>query len=102
MPGPILTCIKPNSQLSREKEALSCIRRPREGGFHLAPDPNREIVGVVVDVRPFQPLAFLDVALEPRVLRKPEREIALVERELGGVCLPQTPEPPSPSSTSPF
>src|SRR5687767_9549981 len=51
---------------------------PAERSLHLAPDFDRGIVRVVVHVRPFQPLALAEVALELDVLRKPEREIALI------------------------
>ena len=54
---------------------------PAERSLHLAARAHGRIVGIEVDVGPFQPLALGDVALELDVLREAEREIAPVERD---------------------
>src|ERR1700752_1676354 len=47
-----------------------------ERGLHLAPEADGPVIGIVVAVRPRQPLACGDVALELDVVGKSERQIA--------------------------
>ena len=56
--------------------------RPPERSLHLAADAHGVVVRVKFHVRPFQPLALGNVALELDVLRKAEREIAVGERDV--------------------
>src|SRR3979490_306032 len=57
--------------------------RPAERRFHLAAHPHGEVVLVVIDIAPLEAFALGEVALEPDLMRKPERQETLGERALG-------------------
>src|SRR5262249_11908920 len=57
--------------------------RPPERRLHLATHLHGQIVFIVGDIAPAQASALRDVAFEPDLVGKPERQQALVERARG-------------------